>query len=113
MFDRDTEPWIKTVEIKNWDAVRELAVWLDPGEAEAISLASEPNADVLLIDEAKGRRIAMEKGLSITGLLGVLIAAKDQGYVEAVCPIMDQLISEARFRISTTLYQLVKGKARE
>jgi predicted nucleic acid-binding protein len=44
----------------------------DVGEAEAISLALELKADLLLADDRKARRIAEEKGLMVTGAIGVL-----------------------------------------
>ena len=44
----------------------------DVGEAEAISLALELNADLLLADDRKARRIARERGLTVTGAIGVL-----------------------------------------
>jgi len=47
----------------------------DVGEREAISLALEINADLLLADDRKARRVAMARGLSITGAVGVLEAA--------------------------------------
>jgi len=46
---------------------------LDPGEAESKVLSIEMEAEMLLIDEKKGRRIATEYGLKISGLIGVLI----------------------------------------
>ena len=44
----------------------------DPGEKEAISLAMELNADVLLADDQKARRAARQRGLVVTGVVGVL-----------------------------------------
>ncbi|MEO6287129.1 MAG: hypothetical protein ABIN80_08845 [Dyadobacter sp.] len=50
--------WIEVKNVKKTALLTELSVLLDPGEAEAISLAKELNADLLLIDEKKGRLIA-------------------------------------------------------
>jgi predicted nucleic acid-binding protein len=48
---------------------------LDPGEREAIQLAEEQHADLLLIDERHGRLEAKRRGIATTGTLGVLLAA--------------------------------------
>jgi len=53
-------------------------VQLDPGESEAIALALEINADLLLIDERRGRTEANRLDIRITGLLGVLVEAKQR-----------------------------------
>ncbi|CAG0971182.1 hypothetical protein PHYC_01257 [Phycisphaerales bacterium] len=47
----------------------------DPGEREAISLAMELHADFLLADDRKARRAAVERGLAVTGAIGVLETA--------------------------------------
>ncbi|TVP68651.1 MAG: DUF3368 domain-containing protein [Leptolyngbya sp. LCM1.Bin17] len=67
---------------------------LDPGEANAIVLALELQATQLLIDERLGRLEAKRQGLRVTGLLGVLLAAKRQTLLSEVRPIMNELIQQ-------------------
>ena len=65
--------WIVTKKVHNRTAVDFLLVSVDLGEAEAIALAKESNADLLLIDDRAGRRISESVGLSITGTIGLLL----------------------------------------
>ena len=80
---------------------------LAPGEANAIALAIELGADDLLVDERLGRREALELGLSVIGVLGILVTAKQRGLILMVQPVMDALIDVAGFRVSDRLYRRV------
>jgi len=51
---------------------------LDPGEASALSLAAELEDTLLIIDEAKGRKVAKRMGIDITGLFRFPLAAGAQ-----------------------------------
>lgn len=55
---------------------------LDPGEREAIQLAQEQHADLLLMDERRGVAFARRQGFEVTGTLGVLVQAARLGLVE-------------------------------
>jgi predicted nucleic acid-binding protein len=56
-----------------------LTTALDPGEASVIALALAEKIPTVCIDETSGRRLARLHGLAVTGSLGILIQAKQQG----------------------------------
>lgn len=64
---------------------------LDGGEASAIALASELGADLLLIDDRRGREVARRMSLAVKGTLGVLIEARDRGLLERLAPAIGEL----------------------
>ena len=103
----ESTPWIKTIPVKDKDLFNKLLDQLDKGEAEAIALSVELKADLLLIDEKKGRKIATEYGIKITGLIGILIEAKHAKIINKVKPLLDKLIYEIGFRINPKLYNRV------
>lgn len=78
-----TSKFIRVVSIQDRKTVSVLqrATGLDIGESEAIVYADDIQADILLIDEVSGRRVATDMGLDIMGSIGVLIAAFKEGYI--------------------------------
>lgn len=58
-----------------------MAEGLDQGESEAIVLTDELNADVLLMDEAKGRAISGRMGITVMGTVGILISSYEDGLI--------------------------------
>ena len=72
----DQQPWIHVVWAQNTVLVASLETELDLGESESIALALELHADLLIIDEIKGRPKAESLGIRIVGLLGTLLKAK-------------------------------------
>ena len=98
--------WVEIQQVANTPVVTALRLELDEGEAETIALAQEINADLVLIDERLGRAAAQRFGLRVIGLLGVLVEAKQQGFVTEIKPLIDQLINVG-FHIKVDLYQRV------
>ncbi len=111
-----TLPWIQSQAIMDFDRVTEILESqenIDLGEAEAIVLTLELNADLLLMDERRGRTLATGYGLNVTGLLGVLLQAKRNGLISTVKPLLDRLIEQADFRVSSQLYTTILEYAGE
>lgn len=81
---------------------RELLLILDEGEAASIALAIENPGCRIIIDEKKGRRVALELGLDLTGTLGVLIEASDRGFIHLDHRLIDSL-NKAGFYLSASL----------
>lgn len=105
-----TLSWIQTQTVINSLQVTEIQEnneSIHLGEAEAIILSLEMKADLLLMDERRGRIVATNYGINITGLLGVLIQAKKQGLIPAIKPLIDQLTTQANFRVNPQLYTVV------
>lgn len=71
--------WLDRRQVENLDTTLSLA--LGPGEREAISLALEVHADVLLIDERAGRTEAEARHLEVAGTLAVLLEASIRGHL--------------------------------
>ena len=96
--------WIEIREVTDRSLVEALLPELDRGEAEAIALAKELKADLLLMDERRGRGVASRLGLRFVGLLGILVEAKHKGLIKAVKPILDSLVTKAGFWLGNRLY---------
>lgn len=102
-----SSPWIESRRATNYELLDAFKQQLGPGELEAIALAAELGADLLLLDERKARGVAANLGLNIVGLLGVLVEAKRRGFVQSIKPIIDAMIATAGFRVETRLYSTV------
>ncbi len=103
--------WIRVVPLKQPARVRMLA-GLDAGEAETLVLAEELDARLVLMDERKGRRYAERLGLPVTGTMGVLLLAKEEGVIERIAPVL-RAIEENGLFIGNELKQKVLALAGE
>ena len=82
--------WINIYKIQDEQAVKYF-LDLDAGEAEAIVLDTEMNADLIILDEKIGRFHAKHADLKVTGTLGILIKAKTAGFIKELQPLLNEL----------------------
>jgi predicted nucleic acid-binding protein len=101
----------------DWIAVREVELRadsqideLDPGERHAIQLASDESADLLLMDERAGVRLARARGLIVTGTLGVLLQGAERGLLDLNIALRN--LQGTAFRCTPGLIEEVKWRAR-
>jgi hypothetical protein len=103
-------PFLKRLEVSDRQSIKILreVVGLDAGESEAIALAEENHADLLIIDERKGRRVAKQMDLKIIGTIGILLQAFDYAILSKteILSYAEQL-KNSKIRISETLFELV------
>lgn len=104
-----------------WILVRELSQPIDPvilraalgrGETEALGLAKALAAELVIVDERAARNLAFNLGLAVAGTAGVLARAKRAGFIPAVRPLLEQLLSLG-FRISPAIIKRVLADAGE
>jgi predicted nucleic acid-binding protein len=94
------------VEITNTALRDSIAVTLDYGEAEVITLAKELRIDTVIIDEYAGRRYAKMPEINVVGALGILLKAKELGFIQEIKPLMALLLKHERY-IDKSLHEKV------
>ncbi len=99
-FVQTTPEWLKIQSVEQTDASLS---HLDAGEREAIMLAKNIQAGLLLIDEKKGRKVADEHGLNYIGTLGILEDADTFQMVDF--PVAIHKLQQTNARISPSLIQ--------
>lgn len=98
--------WLERVRVRELDAT--LATELGAGEREAISLALEVRADVLLIDERAGRVEAEARHIPVAGTLAVLLQASLRGYFHF--PEAIRQLRRFGFRVSVEVEAVMLAK---
>lgn len=111
-FGQTLPKWFEIREAadKNYQTIIETSV--DKGEASAIALAIELEDCLLIIDDLKGRKFALQLGLTIIGTIGIIVDAKLSGIIPSVKPIL-QKIKSTNFRITEQLELLILKRSGE
>jgi predicted nucleic acid-binding protein len=104
-----TPTWLEVVEVLHLDT--SLAMELGDGEREAISLALDVHAEVLLIDERAGRREALARHLEVAGTLAILLQASLRGYLDF--PAVLKQLRFYGFRVSKSIEESMLARYEE
>ena len=95
--------WVITKSIDDKNYLHILNTIVDLGEASTIALALQMQENNLMIlDDLKARKLAKQLNCKYTGLLGVLLKAKQQSIISSVTEVFDQL-DRVNFRVSEPL----------
>ena len=94
---------ISIKKVNNISFVKALNKDLDLGESEVIALALQINAELIIVDELDARKFAELYELKKTGFIGILIKAKNEGYLSSVKEYIDRAIEEG-FWLNEKLY---------
>jgi len=100
--------FLRLVEVERSDLFVELFHVLDLGETAAICYAVEENADLVLLDERDGRRVARRHDLNVTGVIGILLRGANAGEVDLEHEL--DALREAGFWISDDLYEQILSR---
>jgi predicted nucleic acid-binding protein len=84
---------------------------LDAGETEAIGLAQATQADVVLMDERRGREAARHHGLAVGGVLGGLLHARQSGVLPNLRSEINRLRSDAGFFVAAEIERFIPSQA--
>lgn len=84
--------WIHVQKIQNTMAKEMFKSQLHDGEVEVMILAKEQDADIAIIDDQNAKKYAKYLGLPVTGTLGILIKAKQEGHISELKPILDVMV---------------------
>jgi predicted nucleic acid-binding protein len=104
--------WIETRDVADRNVVAQFRTVLGAGESEAIALAKESAAELIILDDQDARETAITEGLNVVGLLAFLVLAKEEGIIHQVRPLLDALRQQGFF-ISDDLYQHILQKTDE
>src|SRR6056297_957040 len=102
----------KVLTVENRHMVSVLNERIDLGEAAAITLAFEKNADLIILDDSKARKTAQRNGLTVIGTLGLLLEAKKEGKIGNLKQFI-QMLSDNDIRLSEQLIQDILIEAGE
>ncbi len=100
--------WIRATDIKNIELKKALNTFLDEGESEAIALALQEAADLILLDDYEAREFARVYALKTTGTIGILLKAKYEGKISSLGEMLDKLRKTGFWLNDDLYYKILK-----
>jgi predicted nucleic acid-binding protein len=101
--------WLHVRQPSDPDLVERLSAWVERGEAEAIALAIELSA-TLLVDDRRARQVATRSRVPLESSVVLLALARDRGLIGAVAPLIDELV-RANYSLSKELVRAARRLA--
>ena len=108
----DLPEWIEVSNEYDQKQFQILQLELDPGEASAIALALANPESRIILDESKGRSVAKRLGLKVTGTIGIIVKAKEEGIIISGKEILEKLEQQG-FWFSESLKSSILSRLRE
>ncbi|HMW95562.1 MAG: DUF3368 domain-containing protein [Chitinophagales bacterium] len=105
-FGEELPDWINIKAASDKKYQQFLETQVDKGEASALALATEFEDVLLLLDDLKARKLAIQLNFKITGTLGVIHKAKQLLIIEEVKPLIEKLLS-TDFRIADNIVEAI------
>lgn len=104
--------WVSIKAATNHRYSELLEIEIDKGEASAIALALETDDSLLILDDQKARKLAEKLSLNYTGILGILLKARELGMLPAIKPVL-QKVQQTNFRFSEKVLSDILREANE
>jgi len=105
--------WIHVSSVQDDSQRKMYRAKLHAGEVEVMMMAQEMQGDVLtILDDNEAKKTAKYLGLRVTGTLGVLLKAKECGFLQEIAPLMRDMENNGFF-ISTDIKEMVLEVAKE
>ena len=89
--------WIIVESVSNAEQKRLFKSRLHEGEVEVMRLAQEQHADLVIIDDNAAKKTAKFLGINVTGTMGILIRAKQNGLIDEVKPLIEELLDKGLY----------------
>ena len=104
--------WIRKACISDNSSKKLYSSRLHDGEVEVMILADELDAGLLIIDDNAAKKTAKFLGYSVTGTIGVLLRAKNEGMLEKLSPMINELVANGLY-LSEEVIRLALSRANE